>query len=93
MGKKTTLEVARILNDDDAVMARLSITLKLSIAIEDGDVRRVRNCLSALGKTKRGFDDIDRTVLDKAYKIMKDNGYVPLKEAYRTYAFTVIKLL
>lgn len=90
MGTLTTKELAEKLNDNCAFGVKLSATLKLYNAVKNGDVLRVRNYLSAFGKSKQGFDELDPDIRKQAMKIMEDNGYFPAGN-YRTSTFTIVK--
>ena len=91
MGKMTTKELAELLNNDQAFGAKLSSTLKLHLAVESGEVERTRNYLSAFGKSKHGFDELDPGTVKEAIALMEEVGYLPAGQ-YRTSTFTIVKI-
>lgn len=91
MGTMTTQELARLLNDPLNVGINLSASIKLYEAIRNRDVKRVRNYLSAFGKSKFGFSSLDSDQLQIAFQIMQDAGYRPCGE-FKTENFHIVKV-
>lgn len=91
MGNMTTQDLAKTLNTN-ALGAQFSAVCKLTTAVESGDAKKTRSYLSAFGKSTNGFDPIDSNVLNKAFKLMRENGYYP-RGVYRTMSFTVVKIV
>lgn len=91
MGTMTTQELARLLNDSNAFGIHLSSALRLYKAIRDRDVKKVRNYLSAYGKTSAGFSTLDSDQIQIAFQIMEEAGYRPCGQ-FKTENFHIVKV-
>jgi len=91
-GEIGSIEVMEILNDEQQFGKQLGLQLKLARYIDEKRVNKVRTLLSGFGKSRQGFDNLEPELKEKAFNLMKANGFVPLVEHYRTPQFSVIKI-